>query len=935
MADVRSVVVRLSAETSQYISKMTQAGAVTETSMGRAERSSKKAAVGLTEVERAGLAGAVVLAGKAVFAAADFESAMSSVEAATHGSAAEMESLRQAALDAGADTVFSATEAAAGIENLAKAGVSTADIMGGALAGSLDLAAAGQLSVADAAEYTATALTQFQLAGDQATHVADLLAAGAGKAQGEVSDMALALSYAGVPASNLGVSIEETAGSIALLAKNGIIGEKAGTALRGMLGSIGSPSKQAAKEMERLGINVFDAQGKFVGFEGVAGELQSRLAGLTQQEREQALGRIFGNEQAAAAGVFFREGAAGVAEMTKAVDDNGYAAETAAIKLDNLKGDVEQLGGALETALIGSGDSSQTSLRTTTQLLTELVNVMSQVNEQSAIQGATDQLSIINSDAAQIGLSNLQKVTDALFGSKDATDAAADAADEKAAADTEAANAAAQVAVEVQQSAEELKAQEEAYEKARKAASDTATEFFNLGESLNDASVSLDDWIRQMADQADALNNFTSNAERAAKKGLKDGLIAALKEAGPEGALRMRQLANATEAEIDRANGAWSKGQKAINRYVDATAGVPGSVSSTLYLDSAGAMRDLAIARQKLDELDGRKAQSIMEIVTVYKTVGNVTDAIAPKRRASGGQVFGPGTSKSDSIPAMLSNREYVIQADAVDYYGVGFFDAANAMRLADGGQPGMKDGKRKGGPQAVALPDGGLQNWLKEQLRLTEKMSKAADKGLEAAERQADAAQGLADSAKSLLDSTQAQSDAFAASVAGNFNNDVFGKGLDAAMLQLSADTNDASAFEGLLRSLSGSGLNGAAFQALAGSGDLNTAQQLATGGQASIDAFESAYAARSAAQSSVGSFAAGEQFGAQLQAQTIEFQKLSAAAVRQANAADLQATVVRQLEQRLSMLEGAVERGAEKGTRAGNSDKDTETKQRGRAGR
>lgn len=310
----------------------------------------------------------------AVVTSANFEQSLSAVRAVTGETAENMERLGQAALDAGAETVFSASEAAAAIENLAKAGVSTEDILGGALGGALDLAAAGQLEVADAAEFTATALTQFALSGDQATHVADLLAAGAGKAQGEVADMANALNYAGVPAANLGVSIEETAAAIALLAKNGIIGEQAGTSLRGMLASLTSPSAIAKREMDGLGISVFDAQGKFIGFEGVAGQLQQRLGGLTDAERANSLGRIFGNEQLQAANVLYREGAAGVQEWKRNVDDAGYASEAAGIQLDNLKGDVEGLKGAFETALIGTGSGQQGILRDLTQSATNLIN---------------------------------------------------------------------------------------------------------------------------------------------------------------------------------------------------------------------------------------------------------------------------------------------------------------------------------------------------------------------------------------------------------------------------------------------------------------------------------------------------------------------------------------------------------------------------------
>lgn len=310
----------------------------------------------------------------AVTAAANFEESMSHVQAATGETAAAMDDLRQAALDAGASTVFSATEASGAIENLAKAGVSTQDILDGALSGSLDLAAAGTLEVADAAEYIATALTQFSLEGDKAAHVADLLAAGAGKAQGEVADMANALSYAGVPAANLGVTIEETTGTIALLAKSGVIGEQAGTSLRGMLASLTSPSDVAKKKMKELGIEVFDTSGKFVGFEGIAGQLQDRLGGLTDAERANALGRIFGNEQLQAANILYREGAEGVVAWTKSVDDAGFASRQASTKLDNLKGDFEGLKGALETALIGTGDGQIGPLRRIVQALGDVVN---------------------------------------------------------------------------------------------------------------------------------------------------------------------------------------------------------------------------------------------------------------------------------------------------------------------------------------------------------------------------------------------------------------------------------------------------------------------------------------------------------------------------------------------------------------------------------
>ena len=109
---------------------------------------------------------------------------------------------------------------------------------------------------------------------------------------------------------------------------------------------------------------------------------------------------------------------------------------------------------------------------------------------------------------------------------------------------------------------------------ARAAARETAQSFITLGDSLNDSKVSLGDWIKQLQAQADALEHFADNAIKAAKKGLSEGLIRELQKAGPEGAMRMKQLADASQKEIDRANSAWRAGQKAIRDYTNAVGGV-------------------------------------------------------------------------------------------------------------------------------------------------------------------------------------------------------------------------------------------------------------------------------------------------------------------------------------------------------------------------
>ncbi|MCU1668051.1 MAG: hypothetical protein JWP40_978 [Blastococcus sp.] len=326
------------------------------------------------------LGGALLLAfGVAVNAAAEFDKAMSGVGAATMANAGQMKQLRQAALDAGAATMYSATDAANAETELAKAGISVRDILNGGLIGALDLAAAGQLDVATAAQIAATAMQQFHLAGSQTGHVADLLAAGSNKALGSVQDLAGALKYVGPVAAGMGVSIDQTVGTLASFAQAGIIGEQAGTSLRGVISALSSPSKQAANEMENLGINVFDAQGKFIGLDGVAGQLHDSMAGLTEAERSQALGRIFGNEQLTAARVLYSEGAKGVQDWTGKVNDSGYAARQAAKLTDNLNGDLERLGGSLSTVLIKGGEGSTNVLRFLAQAAEGSVNAFGEL----------------------------------------------------------------------------------------------------------------------------------------------------------------------------------------------------------------------------------------------------------------------------------------------------------------------------------------------------------------------------------------------------------------------------------------------------------------------------------------------------------------------------------------------------------------------------
>lgn len=321
---------------------------------------------------------ALAVAALAVRQFSSFSSAMSGVQAATQASASDMSALREAALQAGADTKYSATEAAQGIEALGRAGVSTRNVLGGGLKGALDLAAAGQMQVKDAAELASIAMTQFNLSGKDVPHVADLLAAGAGKAMGEVSDLGMALKQGGLVASQFGLSIEETVGTLSAFASAGLLGSDAGTSFKSMLQHLADPSKESARLMQQLGINAYDAQGKFVGLAGLAGQLREKLGHLTDAQRQQALAQIFGSDAIRAASILYSQGAEGIQQWTAAVNDSGYAARQAAQLQDNLAGDLEKLGGSWETLAIRMGESANGPLRAVVQALDGFLSALAQ-----------------------------------------------------------------------------------------------------------------------------------------------------------------------------------------------------------------------------------------------------------------------------------------------------------------------------------------------------------------------------------------------------------------------------------------------------------------------------------------------------------------------------------------------------------------------------
>jgi TP901 family phage tail tape measure protein len=326
--------------------------------------------------------GGVVLAGIGVAVAAysEFAGRMAQVQSLSHASAAEMKTLTDQALTLGTAFGMSANEVADAEIELVKAGVSVKEMIGGALPGALALAAAGQIDVGKATEIATIALTQFNLKGKDVPHVADLLAAGADKALGGVQELGYGLKQGGLIAAQFGLSIDDTIGTLSAFANAGLLGADAGTSMKTMFLSLASPSKQAQKVLDEYKISAYDSQGAFVGVTNLAGQLHDKLGNLSDAQRNAALSTIFGTDAMRAASVLMKEGSTGIQKWITDVNDQGFAAQQAAGKMNSLNGDFKKLQAAVETGMIKMGAAADGALRPLVQSITNAVGAFSNLD---------------------------------------------------------------------------------------------------------------------------------------------------------------------------------------------------------------------------------------------------------------------------------------------------------------------------------------------------------------------------------------------------------------------------------------------------------------------------------------------------------------------------------------------------------------------------
>ena len=344
------------------------------------------------------------VAAAAIKVGSDFESQMSRVKAISGATGEEFEQLKAQAMQLGADTSFSASQAAEGMENLAAAGFTTSEIMN-AMPGLLNLAAASGEDLASSSDIAASTLRGFGLAAYDAAHVADVLAANANRTNSSVADTGEAMKYIAPLARAAGLSLEETAAAIGIMANAGVNGSQAGTSLRGALSRLSKPTKDMSEAMDELGISFYDSNGKMKSLTEQVGMLRQATEGMTDEQKNNYLVTLYGQEALSGMLALINEGEGSLGELTNAYKNCDGAAQKAAETMqDNLSGALEQLGGSAQTLGLAFYNSVADNLKNAAKTATESINNITDsfnnggLNE--AIQTAGDEFANLAVEAA-------------------------------------------------------------------------------------------------------------------------------------------------------------------------------------------------------------------------------------------------------------------------------------------------------------------------------------------------------------------------------------------------------------------------------------------------------------------------------------------------------------------------------------------------------
>lgn len=335
--------------------------------------------IGNTKKQLAGVIGTAAALGAAIYAgpvkkSRELEAQMSTVKAISNATTEDMTRLTDMAKHMGATTQFTAVEAGKALEYMAMAGWKTDQMLGG-LPGIMNLAAASGEDLGQVSDIVTDALTAFNMTADQSGRFADVLAQASSNANTNVSMMGATFQKVAPVAGTLGYSVEDMSLGIGLMANASVKAETAGTSLKTALANMAKPTKQMQAYMDKYGISLTNADGSMKTFREVIDNLRSSLGGLSKTEKTAAATAIFGKESFAGMLAIVNASDADFKKVSDAVNNAAGAAERmAAIKLDNLEGDVTLLKSATDGLQTAIGDALLPTFRAGTQQLTKFVS---------------------------------------------------------------------------------------------------------------------------------------------------------------------------------------------------------------------------------------------------------------------------------------------------------------------------------------------------------------------------------------------------------------------------------------------------------------------------------------------------------------------------------------------------------------------------------
>jgi len=308
--------------------------------------------------------GIAAFAAGGVKAAMDMESQMSNIASVMGATKEEVEPLGVLINELGLNPNLkvSAEEAADAIQNLATNGLTMTQIMDGAAESTVLLANSTGAQFGTAANIATDTMAIFNIEAENMMDAVDGITAVTIASKFGIEDYALALAQGGGVAATVGVSFEDFNTTIAAISPLFASGSDAGTSFKTMLTRMANPTDEARALMGELGLEFFDAQGNMKDMGAIVGELNTGLASLSEEQRTAAMATMFGSDAmraaAALAGMTEEEYAALQSTMGET-----SAADAAAVRMDNLAGVMEIIGGVIDSVQLQIGQALLPTLR--------------------------------------------------------------------------------------------------------------------------------------------------------------------------------------------------------------------------------------------------------------------------------------------------------------------------------------------------------------------------------------------------------------------------------------------------------------------------------------------------------------------------------------------------------------------------------------------